>query len=70
MKERQKVTDRYSHEYKTLDKEIKRKCTEAKESWFDIQCKEMECIKEKEITSIYKKIKEITGSGTCSSLGV
>ena len=67
--ERQKVTDRYSHEYKMLDKEIKRKCTEAKESWLDIQCEEIEQAKEKETTSIYKKIKEITGSITYSSSG-
>ena len=32
MKKRQNVTDGYSHKYKTFDKEIKRKCTEAKES--------------------------------------
>ena len=40
---------------------------EAKESWCDIQCKDIEQAEEKEITSIYKKIKEITGSSTCSS---
>ena len=69
MKKRQKVTDRYSHEHKTLEKEIKRKCTERKESWFDIKCKEIEQAKEKKTTSVYKKIKEITGSSTCSSSG-
>ena len=58
---------RYSHKYKT--KEIKRKGTEAKESWLDIQCKEIEQAKEKETTFLYKKIKEITGSSTCSSSG-
>ena len=69
MKKRQKVTDRYSHTYKTLYKEIKRKCTEAKESWLGIQCKEIEQAKEKETTLIYKKIREITGSSTWSSSG-
>ena len=57
MKKGQKVTDRYSHEYKTLDKEVKKKCTESKESSLDIQCKEIEQAKEKETTSIYKNIK-------------
>ena len=37
---------------------------EAKKSWFDIECKERELAKEKETPSIYKKIKEITGSST------
>ena len=66
---RQKVTDRYSHTYKTLDKQIKRKCTQAKESWWDIQCKEIEQTKEKETTSIDKEIEEITGSSTCLTSG-
>ena len=69
IEKRHKVTDRYNHIYKTLDKEIKRKCTEAKESWLDIQCKEIEQTKEKETTFIYKKFKEVTGSSTCSSSG-
>ena len=70
MKKRQKVTEiKYSHELKTLDKEIKEKCTETKESWLEIQWKEIEQAKEKETTSIYKKIKEITGSCTYSSSG-
>ena len=47
--------------------EIKSKFTEAQESWFDIQYKEIEQDREKETTSICKKIKEITGSSTCSS---
>ena len=57
MKKGQKVTDRYSHEYKTPDKEIKRKCTEANEPWFEIQCKEIEQAKEKKTICIYKNIK-------------
>ena len=47
MKKDKKVTDRYSYTYKILDKEIKRKCIEAKESWLDIQCKEIEQAKER-----------------------
>ena len=69
MKKRQNVTDKYSHKCKTLVKEMKRKCTEANESWLDNQCKEIEQAKEKGTTSICKKIKEITGSSTCSSSG-
>ena len=42
---------------------------EAKESWLDIQCKEIEQAKEKETTFMYRRIKEITGSSTCSSSG-
>ena len=40
---------------------------EAKESWLDIQCEEIEQAKEKETTSIYEKIKVITGCSTYSS---
>ena len=43
---------------------------EAKESWFDVQCKEIEQATEKETTSIHKKIKEITGSSTAHILCV
>ena len=49
MKQRQKVTDRCSHKYKTHGKEIKRKCTEAKESWFDTKCKEIEQANERRL---------------------
>ena len=52
-----------------LDKEIKRKCTKAKESLYDIQCKEIEQAKEMETTSIYKRIKVMTGSSTCLCSG-
>ena len=54
---------------KHLNSKIRRKCTEAKEPWLDIQCKEIEQAKEKETTSIDKKIKEITESSTCLSSG-
>ncbi len=65
MKERQKIKARNNQEYKDLDKEIKKRCLEAKETWLNRQCEEIE----KEPTSAYKKIKELTGNRTCSSSG-
>ena len=59
MKERQKIKARNSQEYKDLDKEIKRRSLEAKETWLDRQCEEI----------AYKKKKELTGNRTCSSSG-
>ena len=63
MKKRQKIKPRNSREYKDLDKDIKKRCLEAKESWWNRQCQEMEP------TPAYKKIKDLTGSKTCSSSG-
>ena len=52
MKKRQKIKPRDSREYKDLDKDIKKRCLEAKESWWNRQCQEIEM----EPTSAYKKI--------------
>ena len=58
-----------SEEYQKLDREIKKKCREAKEHWLYEQCEEIERIKNNEPSAMHKKIKEITGFKGCPSTG-
>lgn len=47
--------------YKELNKIVRRKCREAKESWMSEKCKEIEDFQRKhDIFKIHKKIKEMT----------
>jgi len=60
MSDRQKIKNRDSQEYRDADKLIKKKCTEAKETWLDRECKEIEGqfgVSHK----VYQKINEISG---------
>lgn len=42
MSDRQKITNRESQEYRQLDINIKKKCREAKETWLNSECAEIE----------------------------
>ena len=42
MEDRQKLSDMQGSGYKELDKQIKKKCREAKENWLNDQCAEVE----------------------------
>ena len=60
MEDRQKLSDRQGSGYRELDKQIKKKCREAKENWLNDQCAEVE----EQFGNnhrIYKRINEISG---------
>ena len=69
MSDRQKIKKRDSLEYRDADKLIKKNCREAKETWLDRECKEIEGqfgVNNK----VYQKIDQISGrklgcSGSC-----
>ena len=69
MKDRQKITKRESPEYKHIDKEIRKKCREAKEVWINNKCEEIERYKNVDSAAMHKKIKEISGQKSCSASG-
>ena len=55
--------------YKTLTKNIKKKCNEAKEKWINDQCLEIEIKQNSDSKYIHDKIKDVSGKRTCSSSG-
>ena len=60
MKDRQKLSDRQGSGYRELDKQIKKKCREAKENWLNDQCAEVE-EQFGNNHKVYKRINEISG---------
>ena len=54
---------------KEINKEIKRKCGQAKEKWLNEQCEEIETELYKEPKAMYKRIQEITGRKASSKTG-
>ena len=60
MKERQKLKHKAT-QYKDINKEIKKKCNEAKEEWLKEQCKEIEQNQNKDSKYMHNKIKEVSG---------
>ncbi|XP_042862524.1 craniofacial development protein 2-like [Penaeus japonicus] len=62
MKERQKIMNRKSPEYKKADREIKKKCQKNKEAWVSAKCEEIERCKNKDSSSMHKHIKDLTGT--------
>ena len=63
-------TKRDKVEYKKLNKEIKKKCSEEKEKWINAQCKEIEQNQNKDSKFMHSKINEVTGRKCyCSSPG-
>lgn len=66
---RQQYSSSRSEEYKQVDKEIMKKCREAKETWLSAQCEDIEGNKNIEPSIMYRKIKEIAGFKGCSSTG-
>ena len=57
------------HEYNFLNKDIKKKCSEAKDKWLNQQCSEIENNFNINTKNAHKKINEITGKPRCTSLG-
>ena len=57
------------HEYNLLNKEIKKKCSEAKEKWLNLQYSEIENNFNINTKNARKKVNEITGKPRCTSSG-
>ena len=55
--------------HKEINKEIKRKCDQAKEKWLNEQCEEIETELYKEPKAMYKRIQKITGRKANSKTG-
>ena len=60
MEDRQKLSDRQGSGYRELDKQIKKKCREAKQNWLNDQCAEVE-EQFGNYHRVYKRINEILG---------
>jgi hypothetical protein len=56
-------------EYKLIEKEIKKKCSEAKEKWLNEQCSKIENKLSVNTKYAHKNIDEITGKSRCTSSG-
>ena len=53
--------------YKMLNKEVKKKCNEAKEKWINEQCQEIEQNQHLDSKYMHSKIKEVSGKKSCTS---
>ena len=71
MMEERRKHKRSENQYRGIDKEIKRKCTEEKEKWLNTMCIEIESNRNTDSRKLHSKIKEIAGKrkNTCSSSG-
>ena len=71
MMEERRKHKRSENQYREIDKEIKRKCTEEKEKWLNTMCIEIESNRNTDSRKLHSKIKEIAGKrkNTCSSSG-
>ena len=52
-------------EYRSINKEIKKKCIEIKEKWLHEQCSEIENKLNVNTRYAHKKINEVTGKSKC-----
>ncbi|GFS06668.1 hypothetical protein ElyMa_006550700 [Elysia marginata] len=55
--------------YKTLHKQMRKKCDKAKEKWLNEKCKNMDLCGKTKPHMMYKNTEEIVGKKTCSSTG-
>ena len=61
MKERKEQKNKNEVQYQTLEKEIRNKCIEAKEKWYNEQCEEIEELeKGYKMNKMHAKINELT----------
>ena len=71
MKERKHVKISNQVEYTRLDKEIKRKCIEAKQQWMTERCTEIENLeKSHNYRRMYSKVKQVAGQSRKSGTGI
>ena len=55
--------------YKELDKQIKKRCNEAKENWINTQCEEIEGNNKIDIKTMHQKIRDVTGKKSLTKIG-
>ena len=65
----QKVANKESIEYKNIDQQIKTKCKQAKETWMNEECEEIERLDRTNTALMQKKINSISGRKMCTSSG-
>ena len=70
MMEERRKHKRSENQYREIDKEIKRKCTEEKEKWLNTMCIEIESNRNTDSRKLHSKIKEIAGKGKTHVLQV
>merc|ERR1711905_67846 len=55
--------------YKALNKEVRKKCDKAKETWVNEQCEEIDKNQSKDSKYMHSKIKEVTGKNGHTNAG-
>ncbi len=71
MDERRQLKGRNEEQYNVLNRQIHRKCIEAKEIWMNDNCKEIEELGKRDQQLMYEKVKEITyKKKTTTSTGI
>ena len=55
--------------YIELDKQVKKRCNEAKEHWINTQCEEIEANNGVNSKTVHQKIKEVTGKKATAKTG-
>ncbi len=71
MDERRQLKGRNEEQYNVLNRQIHRKCIEAKEIWMNDNCEEIEELGKRDQQLMYEKVKEITyKKKTTTSTGI
>ena len=65
MDERRRCKGRDEYMYRELNKRIKRECLNAKATWMQNTCEEIEYLDRRDQPRMYSKVKEITGRKPC-----
>jgi len=69
MEQRRQMKAKDPIKYKELDKNIKQKCNEAKENWWNRVCEDIEEQMKRNPSTVYSKLQEVAGKSYCSSTG-
>jgi hypothetical protein len=59
--EMRRLNNKYKDEYNKINKEIRQKCKQAKEIWFNEKFRHIESQSDKDSKSMHNSIKELTG---------
>ena len=68
MEERRKAKAN-EQKYKELDRQVKKRCNEAKENWINAQCQEIEANANIDSKTMHQKIRDVTGRKTPTTTG-
>ena len=61
LKKKRRKAKADEQKYRELDKQVKKRCNEAKEHWISTQCEEIEANTKVDSKTVHQKIKEVTG---------